>query len=111
MSPWIRLPTQVETHLRSDPGIDRRAWRYGFVKQGFLAHSPSRELSGGSVSETMSVEHRVAEEFEGNVLGPIAEAALGLRAAFILRGPGGRRAGSAPAQGGLSTEAGDPDQA
>jgi len=69
------------------------------------------ELSGGSVSETKGVEHWVAEEFERNVVGPIAGAALAVGAAFILRGRGGGRAGSAAAQGGLLTEAANPDQA
>jgi aquaporin Z len=45
------------------------------------------------------------------VAGPIAGAALGVVVAFVLRGKGGGRAGSGAAQGGLFTEAANPDQA
>lgn len=45
------------------------------------------------------------------VVGPIAGAALAVVVAFVLRGPGGGRAGSAAAQGGLFTESARPDQA
>jgi aquaporin Z len=45
------------------------------------------------------------------VVGPIAGAALAVAAAFVLRGRGGGKAGSAAAQGGLFTEAAHPDQA
>jgi len=45
------------------------------------------------------------------IVGPIAGAALAVGAAFVLRGRGGGRAGSAAAQGGLFTEAANPDQA
>jgi aquaporin Z len=45
------------------------------------------------------------------VVGPIAGAALAVVAAFVLRGSGGGRAGSAAAQGGLFTDAAHPDQA
>jgi aquaporin Z len=44
------------------------------------------------------------------VVGPIAGAMLAVGAAFVLRGRGGGRAGSAAAQGGLFTEAAHPDQ-
>jgi aquaporin Z len=45
------------------------------------------------------------------VVGPIAGAALAVGTAFVLRGRGGGRAGSAAAQGGLFTQAANPDQA
>ena len=45
------------------------------------------------------------------VVGPIAGAGLAVVAAFVLRGPGGGRAGSGAAPGGLFTEAAHPDQA
>jgi aquaporin Z len=45
------------------------------------------------------------------VVGPIAGAGLAVVAAFVLRGPGGGRAGSGTAPGGLFTEAAHPDQA
>ena len=45
------------------------------------------------------------------IVGPIAGAALAVGTAFILRGPGGGRSGSAAAQGALFTEPKHPDQA
>jgi aquaporin Z len=45
------------------------------------------------------------------VVGPIAGAGLAVLAAFVLRGRGGGRAGSAAAQGALFTGAAHPDQA
>jgi aquaporin Z len=45
------------------------------------------------------------------VVGPIAGAGLAVLAAFVLRGRGGGRVGSAAAQGALFTEAAHPDQA
>src|SRR5437667_3112228 len=44
------------------------------------------------------------------VLGPIAGAAIAVGFAYILRGPGGGRSGSAAAQGDIETEVGRPDQ-
>ena len=44
------------------------------------------------------------------VAGPLAGAVLAVGAAFLLRGPGGGRAGSAAAQGALHTEVEKPDQ-
>jgi aquaporin Z len=45
------------------------------------------------------------------IAGPLAGAALAVGVAFILRGPGGGKAGSGAAQGALYTEAIRPDQA
>jgi aquaporin Z len=45
------------------------------------------------------------------IVGPLAGAACAVGAAFVLRGRGGGRSGSAAAQGGLFTEAAHPDQA
>ena len=45
------------------------------------------------------------------VAGPLAGAALAVVIAFVLRGRGGGKAGSGAAQGGLFTEAADPDKA
>ena len=45
------------------------------------------------------------------VAGPLAGAVLAVGIAFVLRGRGGGRAGSGAAQGGLFTEAADPDKA
>ena len=45
------------------------------------------------------------------VAGPLVGAGLAVGAAFVLRGPGGGRAGSAAAQGDLNTRAQRPDQA
>src|SRR3954447_11731007 len=44
------------------------------------------------------------------VAGPIAGAAVAVGCAFVLRGPGGGKAGSGAAQGDLYTEVGRPDQ-
>jgi aquaporin Z len=45
------------------------------------------------------------------IAGPLAGAALAVVVAFVLRGPGGGKAGSEAAQGALFTEAAHPDQA
>ena len=45
------------------------------------------------------------------VAGPIAGAALAVAFAFVLRGRGGGKSGSGAAQGGLFTEAAEPDKA
>jgi aquaporin Z len=45
------------------------------------------------------------------IAGPVAGATLAVVGAFVLRGKGGGRAGSAAAQGGLFTEVADPDRA
>jgi aquaporin Z len=45
------------------------------------------------------------------VAGPLTGAVLAVAIAFVLRGPGGGRSGSAAAQGGLFTEEQHPDQA
>ena len=45
------------------------------------------------------------------VAGPLAGAVIAVGTAFVLRGRGGGRAGSAAAQGALHTEVEHPDQA
>jgi aquaporin Z len=45
------------------------------------------------------------------VAGPLAGAVLAVLVAFVLRGPGGGKAGSGAAQGDLFTEIEKPDQA
>ena len=44
------------------------------------------------------------------VAGPIAGAAVAVVFAFVLRGPGGGRAGSGAAQGAIDTEIADPNE-
>jgi len=44
------------------------------------------------------------------VTGPIAGAAVAVAVAFVLRGPGGGKAGSGAAQGALDTQVADPDK-
>ena len=44
------------------------------------------------------------------VVGPLLGAVVAVGCAYVLRGPGGGRSGSAAAQGALYTEAGKPDQ-
>ena len=45
------------------------------------------------------------------VAGPIAGAAVAVVFGFVLRGPGGGRAGSGAAQGAIDTEIADPNGA
>ena len=45
------------------------------------------------------------------VAGPLFGALLAVGAAFVLRGPGGGRAGSGAAQGAIQTEVEDPHKA
>jgi aquaporin Z len=45
------------------------------------------------------------------VVGPLAGAVLAVAIAYVLRGAGGGRSGSAAAQGDLYTEVAKPDQA
>ena len=45
------------------------------------------------------------------VVGPLLGAIVAVGAAFVLRGPGGRQAGSGAAQGALDTEVADPNKA
>jgi aquaporin Z len=45
------------------------------------------------------------------VVGPLVGAAMAVACAYVLRGPGGGRAGSSAAQGALSTEVRHPDKA
>lgn len=44
------------------------------------------------------------------LVGPLLGALLAVIAAFVLRGPGGGRAGSSAAQGNLFTEVADPNK-
>jgi aquaporin Z len=44
------------------------------------------------------------------VAGPLLGAVIAVGVAFVLRGPGGGRAGSGAAQGGLFTEVARPEQ-
>ena len=45
------------------------------------------------------------------IAGPLVGAVLAVGMAYVLRGPGGGRAGSAAAQGDLDTEVAKPDKA
>ncbi|MGZ8579078.1 MAG: aquaporin [Actinomycetota bacterium] len=47
----------------------------------------------------------------GYVAGPLVGAVVAVGGAFVLRGPGGGRSGSAAAQGGLLTEFDQPGRA
>jgi aquaporin Z len=66
--------------------------------------NPARTFGPDLVSATFT-------DYWVYVAGPLAGAAVAVVAAFVLRGAGGGRAGSAAAQGGLFTEIADPDRA
>ena len=66
--------------------------------------NPARTFGPDLVSTTFT-------DYWVYVAGPVAGAALAVVGAFVLRGRGGGRAGSAAAQGGLFTEVADPDRA
>jgi aquaporin Z len=66
--------------------------------------NPARTFGPDVVSTTFT-------DYWVYVAGPLAGAALAVAVAFVLRGSGGGRAGSAAAQGGLFTEVADPDRA
>jgi aquaporin Z len=65
--------------------------------------NPARTFGPDLVSRTFT-------DYWVYVAGPVAGAALAVIVAFVLRGTGGGRAGSAAAQGGLFTEVADPDR-
>src|SRR5262245_36232815 len=66
--------------------------------------NPARTFGPDLVSTTFN-------DYWVYVAGPLAGAALAVVVAFVLRGPGGGRAGSEAAQGGIFTEVADPDRA
>jgi len=66
--------------------------------------NPARTFGPDLVSTTFT-------DYWVYVFGPLAGAALAVVVAFVLRGRGGGRAGSAAAQGGLFTDVGVPDVA
>ncbi|HYN18620.1 MAG TPA: aquaporin [Actinomycetes bacterium] len=65
--------------------------------------NPARTFGPGAVGADLS-------SYWVYVAGPLAGAALAVGVAFVLRGPGGGRSGSAAAQGALFTDAKRPDQ-
>jgi aquaporin Z len=71
-------------------------------------------ISGASMNPARTFgPDLVAQDFTGYwvyVVGPLVGAALAVGAAFVLRGPGGGRAGSGAAQGALFTEVEHPDK-
>ena len=81
------------------------------VAADILAIGP---LTGGSMNPARTFgPSLVGADFTSYwvyVAGPLAGAILAVGAAWVLRGPGGGRAGSAAAQGALYTEIAQPDQ-
>jgi aquaporin Z len=67
------------------------------------AGNPARSFGPGAVGADFSA-------YWVYVAGPVAGAVLAVGAAFVLRGRGGGRSGSAAAQGALFTEVERPDQ-
>src|SRR5215813_12390384 len=65
--------------------------------------NPARTFGPDLVSTTFT-------DYWVYIAGPLAGAVLAVGLAFVLRGPGGGRAGSAAAQGGLFTDVGEPDR-
>ena len=65
--------------------------------------NPARTFGPGAVGADLTA-------YWVYVAGPLAGAALAVGVAFVLRGRGGGRAGSAAAQGALFTDPGRPDQ-
>ncbi len=84
----------------------------GYIALAGLWASP---ISGASMNPARTFgPDAVGADFHAYwvyVVGPIVGAALAVATAFVLRGRGGGRAGSAAAQGGLFTEVSKPDQA
>jgi aquaporin Z len=84
----------------------------GYIALAGLWASP---ISGASMNPARTFgPDLVSGKFTGYwvyVAGPIAGAALAVVFAFVLRGHGGGRSGSAAAQGDLFTESGKPQQA
>ena len=84
----------------------------GYIALAGLWGSP---ISGASMNPARTFgPDLVGGKFTGYwvyVAGPVAGAAIAVLFAFVLRGHGGGRSGSAAAQGGLFTESGKPDQA
>ncbi|HEX2374724.1 MAG TPA: aquaporin [Actinomycetota bacterium] len=66
--------------------------------------NPARTFGPGAVGASFS-------SYWVYVAGPLVGAALAVGVAFLLRGPGGGRSGSAAAKGALFTEPERPDQA
>jgi aquaporin Z len=84
----------------------------GYIALAGLWGSP---ISGASMNPGRTFgPDLVARDFTSYwvyVAGPLVGAALAVAIAYVLRGPGGGRSGSAAAQGDLFTDAAKPDQA
>jgi len=84
----------------------------GYIALAGLWGSP---ISGASMNPARTFGPDLASgnfsDYWVYVAGPLAGAALAVGVAFLLRGPGGGKAGSAAAQGALFTELRRPDQA
>jgi aquaporin Z len=83
----------------------------GYIALAGLWASP---ISGASMNPARTfgpdLVGRTWTDYWVYVAGPLAGAAIAVACAFVLRGYGGGRSGSAAAQGALHTEPDDPDQ-
>jgi aquaporin Z len=83
----------------------------GYIALAGLWASP---ISGASMNPARTfgpdLVGRTWTDYWVYVAGPLAGAAIAVACAFVLRGYGGGRSGSAAAQGALHTEADNPDQ-
>jgi aquaporin Z len=83
---------------------------------GYIAHAGlwASPISGASMNPARTfgpdLVGRTWTDYWVYVAGPLAGAAIAVTCAFVLRGYGGGRSGSAAAQGALHTEADNPDQ-
>ena len=85
----------------------------GYIALAGLWGSPisGASMNPGTNVRTGSGRRAISPSYWVYVAGPLRGAALAVGIAYVLRGPGGGRSGSAAAQGDLDTVARRPDQA
>jgi aquaporin Z len=121
--PWRRVPGYVVVQLA---GAVLAAWLLQGVIHVSAAHGGNYPAAGYSARDAFVMEAVLTLGLVSVILGTASGAqslggiaavgvgsyiALAVGVAFLLRGPGGGRSGSAAAQGALFTEPERPDQA